>query len=266
MDGRRPRQRVQNPAYRSTRPSHPCSGRSTGCLTCRHKRSSLIVVGHRWASFAGPATAQTAQRRPRVDARLDDRPRPGVVLVVSNVEQTCRWSASSTRGFRVRRLVVVCVVMSALALMACSGPETGGTATNLSSSAPPAASPSELVATVQQYAGVVNSSMKEIRDTWQKYQAEGCHIGVSSLPCKLMPMTLDTLAQTLAIKLTSAAKPGIPAYIGKPPSEIEKLVTNTMSAVQAVDASIDESGQPAAGMSFAVNDLMDVLDRWDPYI
>src|SRR6266498_1332663 len=64
MDGRRPTSGgLQNPAYRSTRPSYPCSWWCSWLLTC----VSYVIAGRRWSAFDGPATAQTAQRRPGED-------------------------------------------------------------------------------------------------------------------------------------------------------------------------------------------------------
>lgn len=162
------------------------------------------------------------------------------------------------------------VVAALLALSACAGSKDGGRQEDDSAatSARPSSSsaPATKVASVEQYAGIVNSSMKDIRKAWDTYEDEFCALDSSSVPCKLTPMTLDTLVQTLVVKLQGAAKPGVPAYIGKPPAEIEKLVTDTINAAQVVDALINESGAPLAGMGGQMNELLSVFDRWEVYI
>jgi hypothetical protein len=169
-----------------------------------------------------------------------------------------------------RVAVVGVVVIAVVGVAACSTPRSQETTGSRPGATPVAAgastSPSELVTTVQQYAGLVNSSMKEIRETWQKYEAELCGVRATSLVCKVTPMTLDLQVQTLLLNLAAAAKPGIPAYIGKPPAEIEKLVADTVAADQTVDLAIDSTGEPSSGMQRAVINLMGVLDRWDPYV
>lgn len=79
-------------------------------------------------------------------------------------------------------------------------------------------------------------------------------------------MTLDTEAQTLVTVLEGAIEPGVPAYIGMPPPEIQKLVRETLDAAQTLDNTIGESGQVSDGMGFAALIIMDLFDQWEPYL
>ncbi|HEY8453865.1 MAG TPA: hypothetical protein VIL54_17010, partial [Natronosporangium sp.] len=84
------------------------------------------------------------------------------------------------------------------------------------------------------------------------------------LACRVYPLTLDAEAKTLVLKLTGAQKPGVPAYIGPPPAEIERLVADTIAAAEAVDAAMD--GPDPYSHWFTVSRLLGTLDRWEPYL
>lgn len=80
-------------------------------------------------------------------------------------------------------------------------------------------------------------------------------------------MTLDLQAQTIDLKLTGAARPGVPAYIGAPPDEIARLVADTKTAAQHLASIINDDNSADPGTLFAAgNALEDVLERWQPYI
>src|SRR5690348_4216927 len=92
MDGRHPRKRVQNPAYRSTRPSLPWSARFTASELAI-ETPVLVDVSQFWWAFDGLATAQTAQRWPGWDPHSIDGYRL-VRLVVAPLSQltvNSRW-------------------------------------------------------------------------------------------------------------------------------------------------------------------------------
>jgi hypothetical protein len=125
-------------------------------------------------------------------------------------------------------------------------------------------------ASVQQYAGAVNPSVKSIRESWTRYREQACATDTrgESLVCALAPQGFDLEAKTLVLRLTGAAKPGVPAYIGKPPAEISKLVADTITAAQAVDDAIADNSSDVSPLAvfLPVGRLMTVLDGWDPYL
>jgi hypothetical protein len=85
-----------------------------------------------------------------------------------------------------------------------------------------------------------------------------------SVPIQLL--TLGTEGKILALHLEGAAKPGVPAFIGAPPKEIERLVADTRQAAQAVADLGETDPIDEVAMSFVVKKLIGVLDRWQPYL
>lgn len=79
-------------------------------------------------------------------------------------------------------------------------------------------------------------------------------------------MTLRTLADTLVLSLTGAAKPGVPGYIGPPPAEIGRLVTDTVTAARRVVDAIPAGGEAKDGQFAVAASLSNALGRWTPYI
>lgn len=131
----------------------------------------------------------------------------------------------------------------------------------------PAATSTAPTATVGQYAGLVNASMTDIRSTWADYD-RGCWLRPTKpAACPIRVLTLGVSAQGLTFKLRGAAKPGVPAYIGAPPAEIERLVADTDAAAQKL-SDVAQGTQPVDETLLynAVMDLLRVFDRWAPYI
>ena len=83
-------------------------------------------------------------------------------------------------------LVAVPVVLAAL-LAGCSASSHQRPTAAPSMSAPPTPSPTEPQASVQQYAGLVNESVKKIRETYQRYRDGGCEVGADSATCGFSP-------------------------------------------------------------------------------
>jgi len=133
----------------------------------------------------------------------------------------------------------------------------------------PTASPSPTVqtATIGQYAGLVNASNSDIRESWSGYE-RNCLLRATPLAtCPVVILTLGITAQGLMFKLRGAAKPGVPAYIGAPPAEIERLVADTDTAAQKLsDVAQGKPPVDEALLYGAVTDLLHVFDRWAPYI
>jgi hypothetical protein len=165
-----------------------------------------------------------------------------------------------------RTLVIAAVVAAGLGLSGCGDGTPEASAAVAPSSA---ASPTMQTASVQQYAGIANSSIKSMRETWTAYKDDGCPIDDSEIRCSADALTLDIQAQTLVKRLDGAAKPGVPAFIGDPPAELVGLVQETIEKAQAVDDSVDESGDIVGGggaLFQSGGSLMTTLDKWDPYI
>lgn len=138
---------------------------------------------------------------------------------------------------------------------------------NSAAPSPSAPSPTVKVATVGQYAGIINSQAVDIRETWTKFERDCVLVDKLSLACQLYVLTLDAEAKTLDLTLQTAAKPTAPKFIGVPPEEIRQLVADTAEAARALDAAGPDDGDADVGAVWrAGGDLINVLDRWAPYI
>jgi len=160
-------------------------------------------------------------------------------------------------------VLVLAVAVGIYGLLGRAGEPTAQPTTETSPTAEPT---SPDTATVGQYAGLVNAEATDLRETWAYF--EECSLDEDlSVACVLRILSLDMQAQLLVLVLDGAMKPGVPAYIGAPPPEIEALVADTREAAQALDDVIDD---PAEADTFEVylagSRLMRVLDRWEPYI
>jgi hypothetical protein len=134
---------------------------------------------------------------------------------------------------------------------------------------PAASTTATKTATVQQYASAVSPPIKGLRDSYATYRSNLCaarDASSSTLVCDLTVMSLGTDAKTLSLVLTGAVKPGVPAYIGPPPAEIEKLVSDTIRAADTVASALDSDGKAGPEFFLVVSSLMTTLDRWDPYL
>jgi uncharacterized membrane protein len=129
-------------------------------------------------------------------------------------------------------------------------------------------SPTGKVATIGQYAGIVNKSIVDIRESWSYYERICLEVEPRSVACSLRLLSFDPEAQILILSLTGAAKPGVPAYIGAPPAEIERLVADTLAAAQGVLNALPEDKAHGDDLPvfFAMSRLLDAFDRWQPYL
>jgi hypothetical protein len=169
-----------------------------------------------------------------------------------------------------QRLAAAAVLLFLLALAACSSSPSNSTQPKIAAAAAsPSPSATEQVATVRQYASAVSPPIKSLRKTWAGYDANGCGVknDPTDLACGLAPTTLNMETQTLVLTMIGAAKPGAPAYIGKPPAELEKLILDTVDAAQGLTDVTDPNHKGTSPQVFmAGSKLMTVLDRWDPYL
>ena len=145
------------------------------------------------------------------------------------------------------------------------------------------ATPEEDTATVEQYASIVakNQDLKKQIGTMSDCDWLGSgalDADPASIVCQAGVLTLSFQAETLSTSLKSAQKPGVPAFIGPPPDEIEPLVADTVSASDALAKSASAANkagceQSAAGkctalrvdVMQAMSDLKRELYAWEPY-
>jgi hypothetical protein len=132
-------------------------------------------------------------------------------------------------------------------------------------------SPTEKVATAAQYADRVNPWLEGI-ETWLKSWADACLFKNDPI-CSVPMITLDRLGQAVITALDGAAKPGVRAYIGKPPADIAKLVADTRAAADELDAAIPENFDVAtftselySQVSAALGELSRKFDEWQHYL
>jgi hypothetical protein len=164
--------------------------------------------------------------------------------------------------------VVTILAVGTAVFFALGGPDRIGGGQSATGSASLSRSPTGQVATVGQYAGVVNAAAGDYAETWSEFSIQCLVPPTLDDPlCQLKMLGLDANANTIALSLTGAAKPGVPAYIGAPPAEIEKLVADTTAAAQVVADVITDDTTANPGELFAAgNRLEDVLERWEPYL
>lgn len=163
--------------------------------------------------------------------------------------------------------VKVASVAAVLILAGCgSNAAPAAETTSPSPAASPAASPSptEMTATAEQYASVVNPALTDLATTWEKYE-DSCLLDEDSL-CEIIAMTVDLRAQAVVLVLTGSAEPGVPGYIGAPPAEVAKLVDETVAAAQALDDTITDDGEVKDGVGAAGDWAVNFVDRWEPYV
>jgi hypothetical protein len=143
---------------------------------------------------------------------------------------------------------------------------TGATAAATPAAARTTAAPA---ATIQQYASAASPPIKSLRDSYASYQANLCAARSGSdatLVCTLAPLTLKTEAQTLSLVLRSASSPSAGTYIGPAPAEIGKLVTDTIKDADTLDGAVNSDGSAGPEFFLVITDLMNTIDRWDPYL
>lgn len=159
-------------------------------------------------------------------------------------------------------LSIVVVVLLVVVLGAGSDPAPSAAPT----------SPAAKTASVAQYAGIMNSSIKSVTETWDGFEKNLCVVkeDPSDLSCSLAPMTLDLQLQTMVLNLKSANTPRSTAYIGAPPAEISQLVQDTQLQAEKITGLIPDSGTPTGAVKTKIwsemNAMMRILDRWEPYI
>lgn len=184
-------------------------------------------------------------------------------------------------------LLVASVLLASLS--ACGSDSAGeppGQAASASTAAPTESTtptPEVDTATVEQYASIVakNQDLKKQIGTMSDCDWLGSgslDADPASIVCQAGVLTLSFQAGTLSTSLKSAQKPGVPAFIGSPPAEIEALVADTVSASDALEkaaAAANKAGceQTAAGkcaalridVMQAMGDLERELYAWEPY-
>jgi hypothetical protein len=129
-------------------------------------------------------------------------------------------------------------------------------------------------ATAQQYASIVAGDQADIAKTahalskcpWMAFGA------IQKFTCQTAAKVAKLEAETLTEELRSAGRVGDPDYIGKPPSEIARLVSSTLSAAANVVAESKKAEQiskwrPRAflALGFTENELVKSLAGWRPY-
>jgi hypothetical protein len=158
-------------------------------------------------------------------------------------------------GTRLRRSALVASI--ALALAACSPP------------AAPRAAPSPVLPahpTAQQYGRALTTSIRSIESTWQQFTGAGCGSDRKALMCELSPATLDQEAGTLALQITNAQDTTSPAYLGPPPPQIARLVTDTQAAARRVCDDLDATAAPGPDWAPDARALVTELGGWTPYL
>lgn len=142
---------------------------------------------------------------------------------------------------------------------------------------------SEPAATTAQYASLVAKQ----RATLDKHLEEmlGADCDWSSpgqvdrpglVVCTMGTLGMEWGAETLNLVLEGAQKPGVPAYVGAPPAEIQTLVTDTVTAsttlvkaAKAADDCVTTDGPDCMSkllaFSFAMTGMQGQLAAWDPY-
>lgn len=168
---------------------------------------------------------------------------------------------------------VLMVAVLAVVIVALTGGKTNTAAGKASPS--PTWSPmswapqTQPAATVQQYASAASPPIKALRETYGQYKDNACALktdNTGDLVCGLSALTFNAEAQTLSLTLTAAEKPGIPAYIGDPPTEIRTLVADTVLAAQDLVDATAPGQTDSATLFTSLTRLMSTLDRWDPYL
>jgi hypothetical protein len=173
------------------------------------------------------------------------------------------------------RWVIPAIIALAVLLLAgataaiMSATRTGAPVAAPTAATSAAASPTGKTATIGQYAGLVNGSISDMRDSWRDYDGRCMLVDPKSGFCALTALTIETEAYTLTLKLSGAAKQGVPAYIGAPPAEVERLVADTLTAAQRVrDVLHDEDPKTVddVGLLHAMGALLEMFNRWQPYL
>ena len=131
---------------------------------------------------------------------------------------------------------------------------------------PASTSSAAAVATIGQYAGIVNSSITDIRKDWSSYDRNCWNRSPRLATCPIAALSLGMAGQILDLKLQGAAKLGAPAYIGAPPAEIARLVADTQDAARKLSTVGQAQTVDEMQLFLAVSDLLDQFDRWEPYI
>ncbi len=163
-----------------------------------------------------------------------------------------------------KRVALVLLV----ALTACGG---GGETSSIDSAPTPSASASSDEATVRQYASLIAEQETDLQQ--QIEQARDCGIAFTDT-CRITALSLRYNAETLNISLDGATKPGVPAYIGPVPAELDSLVADTKRAALAIvdqyEAEVSTCGTDCIGAhtryGITAGRLADELRGWSPYL
>lgn len=84
---------------------------------------------------------------------------------------------------------------------------------------------------------------------------------------RAQPDDLEQEAGALALQITDAQDSTSPAYLGPPPPQITRLVTDTRAAAQRVCDDLDiRATTPARGWGPDARALVTELGKWTPYL
>lgn len=144
---------------------------------------------------------------------------------------------------------------------------TASTATVTTTATATRTTPTVRVATEREYAAVMITPAKSFEESVNTFKEHDCDVVMKqAYLCPLALMGLGTDAKIISVKLTGAAKQGVPAFVGLPPGSMTKLVADTIAAANQVDqtTAIDTPHYTMEQRS-AVDRLLDLLNQWSLY-
>lgn len=187
----------------------------------------------------------------------------------------------SAAGELIRAVTMTSIV---LFVTGCSsGSETLADATSEEPSAVAAteaayASPTAATTTVSDYLAAkisVHRNVSEWLEDWDEY---GCSALIADIDisCGLQLVTAGMISDTVMLVLEGAQKPGVPAYIGPPPRELEAVIDSTLSSAESVKETSEQwqslecpgsslCANRALFTEMAMTELQDSLDAWELY-
>jgi len=136
------------------------------------------------------------------------------------------------------------------------------------------------VATPEQWASLiaqVQFDVEEANANWEAATCSSLAVDRGALDCRIMLMTMGTVAKTAALEIGGAATADSPTYLGAPTAEILNLVGETVSAAEAAGVAAEPvylgdacPGENCVRDGFAFemawDDLRSALVAWSPYL
>ncbi|MGP9781084.1 hypothetical protein CQ010_04025 [Arthrobacter sp. MYb211] len=175
--------------------------------------------------------------------------------------------------------VGVSTIAIGLALVGCAAAEQLEPVESSASSAAPVAAENPNVGSIADYKSValpLASNIEETLDAFDEYHCFNLPDPHEETLCMATIFSAGMKAKTVTASLEGAKKPGVPAYIGDLPDELDTVMSKTLDASEEAEIaadSWDEANCPGAtechkiglDISMAFDDLHDRLVSWGNY-